>query len=82
MNSYNMALKQDRLMGLLCQTLYLIESTLMDNHRATARQLAQAAIAAGHPLEWFEQLYAKARPEGIPVPWADHTPNPNMIELF
>ncbi|MFZ3087811.1 MAG: class I SAM-dependent methyltransferase [Methylotenera sp.] len=54
----------------------------MDNHRATARQLAQAAIAAGHPLDWFEQLYAKARSEGIPVPWADHTPNPNMIELF
>lgn len=54
----------------------------MDNHRATARQLAQEAIVAGHPLEWFEQLYAQARSEGVSVPWADHTPNPNMIELF
>ena len=60
----------------------MIESTLMNNQRATARQLAQAAITAGRPLEWFEQLYAKAHAEGVPVPWADLTPNPNMIELF
>ncbi|WP_415879687.1 class I SAM-dependent methyltransferase [Methylomonas sp. TEB] len=54
----------------------------MDNHRALARQLAQIAISAGHPLDWFEQLYAKARSDGTPIPWADYTPNPNMIELF
>ncbi|WP_104423270.1 class I SAM-dependent methyltransferase [Methylobacter tundripaludum] len=54
----------------------------MNNHRATARQLAQEAIAAGHPLEWFEQLYAQALSEGVSVPWADHVPNPNLIELF
>jgi SAM-dependent methyltransferase len=54
----------------------------MNNHRAKARQLAQTAIAGGRPLDWFEQLYAKAHSEGFSVPWADHTPNPNMIELF
>jgi SAM-dependent methyltransferase len=54
----------------------------MDNHRATARQLAQVAIAAGRPLDWFEQLYAKARSDGVSIPWADYTPNPNLIELF
>lgn len=54
----------------------------MDNHRATARQLAKAAIAAGRPLDWFEQLYAKARSDGVSIPWADYTPNPNLIGLF
>ncbi|WP_020481658.1 class I SAM-dependent methyltransferase [Methylomonas sp. MK1] len=54
----------------------------MDNHRTIARQLAQTSIAAGNPLDWFEQLYAKARLDGVSIPWADHTPNPNMIELF
>lgn len=53
-----------------------------DSHRAIARQLARAAIEAGRPLDWFEQLYAKAAAEGTSVPWADHVPNPNMIELF
>jgi SAM-dependent methyltransferase len=54
----------------------------MDNHRATARQLAQAAIDVGRPLEWFERLYTKARSEGASIPWADHMPNPNLIDLF
>jgi hypothetical protein len=52
----------------------------MDNHRATARQLAQVAMDAGRPLEWFEQLYAKARSDGSSIPWADHAPNPKMAE--
>lgn len=54
----------------------------MDDKRAAARKLAQAAIAAGKPLAWFEQLYARARSEGLAVPWADREPNPNMVELF
>lgn len=54
----------------------------MADQRAAARQLAQAALAAGQPLAWFEQLYAQARTEGIPVPWADRIPNPNMVTLF
>jgi 2-polyprenyl-3-methyl-5-hydroxy-6-metoxy-1,4-benzoquinol methylase len=54
----------------------------MDDHRATARQLAHVAIAAGRPLEWFEQLYARVRSEGVSIPWADHAPNPNMVEFF
>ncbi len=54
----------------------------MNNQRTTARQLAQAAIAVGKPLDWFEQLYAQARLEEACVPWADQIPNPNMLALF
>lgn len=54
----------------------------MDKHRATARLLAQAAIADGRPLVWFEQLYAKARSDAVTIPWADRVPNPNLLALF
>jgi hypothetical protein len=33
----------------------------MSDTRAAARKLANYAIAAGRPLDWFEQLYAKAQ---------------------
>ena len=54
----------------------------MDDVRKTARRLAADAIAAGKPLEWFEQLYAGAASEGLVVPWADRKPNPNLVELY
>lgn len=54
----------------------------MDDVRKTARKLAADAIAAGRPLEWFEQLYAGATSDGLVVPWADRKPNPNLVELY
>jgi SAM-dependent methyltransferase len=54
----------------------------VDDLRKTARRLAADAIAAGKPLEWFEQLYAGAANDGLVVPWADRKPNPNLVELY
>jgi ubiquinone/menaquinone biosynthesis C-methylase UbiE len=54
----------------------------VNDARKTARRLAAAAIAAGKPLDWFEQLYAGATTDGLVVPWADRRPNPNLIELY
>ena len=54
----------------------------MGDPRAIARKLASDAVAAGKPLEWFEQLYAAAESDGACIPWADHATNPNLIELF
>ncbi|MCC6546663.1 class I SAM-dependent methyltransferase [Candidatus Sumerlaeota bacterium] len=54
----------------------------MSDDRSLIRQLAQEASAKGRPLDWFEQLYARARADGIAVPWDDLAPDPNLIELF
>ena len=54
----------------------------MTDPRLIARKLASDALAAGKPLEWFEQLYSRAAAEGVSIPWADREPNPNLIELF
>lgn len=45
-----------------------------------ARGLAQAAIARGEPLAWFEELYSQVESSGLSVvPWADLEPNPNLL---
>lgn len=54
----------------------------MNDPRAIARKLAGEALSVGRPLDWFERLYAKASSEGVPIPWADRVPNPNLIELY
>ncbi len=54
----------------------------MDDPRTIARKLAREALSAGRPLDWFEHLYAKASSEGVPIPWADRTPNPNLLQLY
>lgn len=54
----------------------------MDDPRTIARKLASEAIASGRPLDWFEHLYARASSEGVPIPWADRVPNPNLIALY
>ena len=50
-----------------------------ESRRATARELAQRHLAAGDPLGWFEVLYAQAGNDTAMIPWADLTPNPNLI---
>lgn len=54
----------------------------MTDPRLIARKLANDAMLAGRPLNWFEQLYSMASTEDVSIPWADREPNPNLIELF
>jgi ubiquinone/menaquinone biosynthesis C-methylase UbiE len=49
-------------------------------HRATAREVAQKHLEAGDPLGWFEALYAQAGDDPSIIPWADLTPNPNLLD--
>jgi SAM-dependent methyltransferase len=50
-----------------------------DPARAYARRLAAASIADGDDTGWFETLYAAAERGDATVPWADLTPNPNVV---
>jgi 2-polyprenyl-3-methyl-5-hydroxy-6-metoxy-1,4-benzoquinol methylase len=50
--------------------------------RAVARELAEQALAAGNPLEWFDRLYGLAESGQASVPWADRVVNPNLIHLY
>ena len=50
----------------------------MEEHRATAREVAQRHLAKGDPFGWFEALYALGDP-GV-IPWADLAPNPSLVE--
>ncbi|MCP5539420.1 MAG: class I SAM-dependent methyltransferase [Akkermansiaceae bacterium] len=54
----------------------------MSQLRAIARQLARDAVAAGRPLDWFEDLYVKAEAGEAAVPWADRVPNPNVTAFL
>lgn len=47
--------------------------------RSTARELARRHVADGDPLGWFEVLYAQARDDPSSIPWADLSPNPNLV---
>ena len=44
--------------------------------RGRARELARAAVAAGRPLAWFDELYREAAAGAAVVPWDDRRPNP------
>jgi ubiquinone/menaquinone biosynthesis C-methylase UbiE len=53
-----------------------------DRTRATARELAQRHVAGGDPLGWFEVLYATSEGDSLSIPWADLSPNPNLVSWF
>ncbi|MDP6796632.1 MAG: class I SAM-dependent methyltransferase [Candidatus Krumholzibacteria bacterium] len=53
---------------------------MSDEHRATAREIAHKHLDAGDPLGWFEDLYSQAGEDTSIIPWADLTPNPNLID--
>ena len=53
---------------------------MSDVHRATAREIAQKHLNADDPLGWFEDLYSQASEDTSIIPWADLTPNPNLID--
>ncbi len=48
--------------------------------RAIARQIAQKHLKGGNPLSWFEDLYRQAGDDPTIIPWADLTPNPNLVD--
>ena len=50
-----------------------------ETYRATARELANKYCANGDALGWFEALYAQADGDSSIIPWADLTPNPNLV---
>lgn len=52
---------------------------MTDQERATARELAQRHVADGDPLGWFEVLYVTAGGNSSSIPWADLSPNPNLV---
>jgi SAM-dependent methyltransferase len=51
-----------------------------DPKRNRARELAQAHVARGDTVGWFEPLYAEAQGNAERVPWADLKPNPNFVD--
>jgi SAM-dependent methyltransferase len=51
-----------------------------DAKRSRARELAQAHVAQGDAIGWFEPLYAEAQGNTDRVPWADLKPNPNLVD--
>ncbi|HEY8492969.1 MAG TPA: class I SAM-dependent methyltransferase [Myxococcota bacterium] len=48
--------------------------------RDEMRALADASLARGDALGWFEELYRRAGPDHARVPWADGVPNPLLVE--
>ena len=54
---------------------------MADNEReADADRLSAAALKAGDPTGWFEQLYAQAAAGQAVVPWDRGEPNPLLVE--
>jgi len=52
------------------------------DERARARELAAEYLAKDDPTGWFEQLYREAAKDVAKIPWADLSPNPNLIEFW
>ncbi len=52
---------------------------MAEQDRATARELARQHLANGDPLGWFDTLYAASEGEASGIPWADLSPNPNLV---
>lgn len=51
----------------------------MDPNRERVRRLAEESIADDDATGWFERVYAEADCEASVVPWADLSPNHNLI---
>lgn len=56
------------------------EKNMGETQRAKARELARKHLAKGDALGWFEVLYAQANGDASAIPWADLTPNPNLVD--
>ncbi len=53
---------------------------MSESKRAAAREIADKHLRSGNPLDWFEELYAKAAGDYAIIPWADLKPNPSLVE--
>ncbi len=51
-----------------------------DDIRRDVRALAAAYLAKDNPLGWFEELYVRGAKGEAVIPWADMTPNPNLVD--
>lgn len=51
-----------------------------ETQRAIAREIAHKHLVAGDPLGWFEDLYSIAGEDTSIIPWADLSPNPNLVD--
>src|SRR5204862_7777156 len=47
--------------------------------RARVRELAQKYLSEGNPTGWFDALYVEAAGNAGAVPWANMTPNPELV---
>jgi SAM-dependent methyltransferase len=52
----------------------------MTSLRERVRQLYEEYQRTDNPLGWFEALYAAANNDTGQIPWADLSPNPNLLE--
>jgi SAM-dependent methyltransferase len=52
---------------------------MTDEKRREVRDLAREYLARGKSVEWFEALYARARGDASVVPWAEMSPNRNLL---
>ncbi|MEO6725525.1 MAG: class I SAM-dependent methyltransferase [Blastocatellia bacterium] len=47
--------------------------------RTRARELAQSFIERGDPKGWFDAFYLEANGDESAIPWANLTPNPELV---
>ncbi len=52
---------------------------MSESHRSTAREIARHHLKHRDSMGWFEVLYATAQGDASIIPWADLTPNPNLL---
>jgi SAM-dependent methyltransferase len=50
--------------------------------RSSVDRLAAAALAAGDPTGWFEQLYAEAVGGTASIPWGTDVPGATLVDWF
>ncbi len=53
---------------------------MSESKREAAREIADKHLRSGNPLDWFEELYAKADGDSSIIPWADLRVNPSLAE--
>ena len=52
----------------------------MDDVRKMLRNLSEAAIERGAPLDWFEDLYEVAEKDRTLIPWSKGEPHPFLVD--
>ena len=56
------------------------EGVDMDDVRKMLRNLSEAAIERGAPLDWFEDLYEVAEKDCSLIPWSKGEPHPFLVD--